>query len=322
MLLDNIALFLMIVEKGSLVAAGRESGLSSTTVSERLAALEAHYGVVLLNRTTRSISLTEEGRALVDGAKPLLEEVAGLDSRIRMGAHVLSGQIRLGAPQDLGRTIVSEAISSFQEKHPAISIDLMLSDGYVDIVGQGLDLAIRFGPAGDSSLRVRALPAKRRIVCAAPDYLDRCGVPENPEDLKRHTCLVMRFGQNIDNVWHFSNAAGKLSVRVGGGLVANDGALVRQWGLEGRGVMLKSEYDVRDDIKEGRLSELLAEYETVEAPLQILFPPGRTLPRRVRLAQIRTCPWSFMGWCSHKHLLRDRCQESTAKGRGRLVRTA
>eukprot|EP00903_Cladosiphon_okamuranus_P001790 g1788.t1 len=282
MLLDNISLFLLIVEKGSLAAAGRETGLSSTTVSERLAALEAHFGTALLNRTTRSISLTEEGRMLVEGAKPVLEEVSDLENKIRFGAETLSGQIRLSAPLDLGRTVISEAIGSFQDQHPGISIDLMLSDGYVDIVGLGLDLAVRFGSIGDSSLRVRALPAKRRIVCAAPSYLDRYGTPTTPEDLKSHRCLVMRFGQNIDNVWVFGSGSSRRAVTVNGFLVANDGALVRQWGVEGRGVTLKSEFDVWDDLRTGRLIELLTDFEMPQAPLQLLFPPGRALSRRVK----------------------------------------
>ena len=142
MLLDNIALFLQIVEKGSLVAAGREAGLSPTTVSERLAALESHFGVVLLNRTTRALNLTEEGRTLVEGAKQVLGEVQDLESRIRLGAETLSGTIRVSAPSDLGRTLVSAEVHRFLAEHPAISIELLLSDGYVDVVGQGFDIAL------------------------------------------------------------------------------------------------------------------------------------------------------------------------------------
>jgi DNA-binding transcriptional LysR family regulator len=282
MLLDNISLFLLIVEKGSLVAAGREAGLSPTTVSERLAALEAHYGVVLLNRTTRSISLTEEGRTLVEGTKLVLGEVEDLDTRIRFGAEKLSGPIRISTPKDLGRNIVSHAIASFLEDHPAISIDLHLSDGYVDIVGMGIDLAVRFGLINDSTLRVRQLPSKRRILCAAPSYLERYGTPKTPADLKDHNCLVMRFGQNIDNVWRFGATAAKQIVTVRGNLIANDGALVRQWCLEGRGIILKSEFDVGEDIRAGRLVELLADHASPPVPLQLLFPPSRAQPRRVR----------------------------------------
>ena len=168
MLLNNIALFLQIVEKGSLVAAGREAGLSPATVSERLAALEAHFGVVLLQRTTRAIRLTDEGRALFEGAKLVLSEVEELETRIRLGAQTLSGPIRVSAPVDLGRTVVSAEIDRFLFDHPAISVELLLSDGFVDIVGQGVDIAVRFGVITDSSLRVRSLGQKRRVVCAAP----------------------------------------------------------------------------------------------------------------------------------------------------------
>ena len=282
MLLDNIALFLQIVEKGSLAAAGRETGLSSTTVSERLAALEAHFGVVLLNRTTRAISLTEEGRTLVEGAKQVLGEVEDLETRIRLGAQSLSGPIRISAPSDIGRTMVSAEINRFVAEHPAISVELMLSDGYIDIVGEGFDIAVRFGLITDSSLRVRNLGLWRRLVCAAPSYLKQHGTPNEPVDLTAHNCLLMRFGANLDNVWRFGRDARQQIVTVRGDRVANDGALVRQWCLAGHGIAFKSELDVGPDIRAGRLVELLADHAAPPAPLQMLFPPSRAQPRRVR----------------------------------------
>lgn len=173
MLLANIALFQQIVEKGSLAAAGREAGLSSTTVSERLASLESHFGVVLLNRTTRAIRLTEEGRTLLEGTKVVLAEVEDLEARIRHGASTLSGPIRVSAPSDLGRGVVAAEIDRFLAEHPDITVELLLSDSYVDFVGEGIDIALRFGQITDSSLRARSLGRKRRLVCASPGYLDR-----------------------------------------------------------------------------------------------------------------------------------------------------
>ncbi len=281
-MLDNIALFLLIVEKGSLTAAGREAGLSPTTVSERLAALEAHYGVVLLNRTTRAISLTEEGRTLIEGAKRVLGEVEDLDSRIRFGAQNLSGPIRLSAPSDLGRNLVSDAISSFLAKHPGITVELLLSDSYIDIVGQGIDIAVRFGEIIDSTLRSRQLKARRRVICAAPAYVQAHGAPKKPVDLKSHNCLLMRFGGNLDNLWRLSANGVKQIVTVRGDRVANDGALVHQWALEGHGIALKSELDISPDLQAGRLIELLPDYAPPPSPVQLLLPPGRTQPRRVR----------------------------------------
>ncbi|MEP3274970.1 MAG: LysR family transcriptional regulator [Stappiaceae bacterium] len=282
MLLNNLSLFLQIVEKGSLTAAGREVGLSSTTVSERLSALEAHYGVVLLNRTTRAISLTDEGRALVDGAKQVLGEVEDLDNRIRLGAESLSGPIRISAPSDLGRHAVSDEINRFVSNHPAISVELALSDGFVDIVGEGFDIALRFGSVMDSTLRVRSLGQIRRVLCAAPAYLQKHGTPQKPIDLKDHNCLLMRFGTNLDNVWRFGSDALKQIVTVRGDRIANDGALVRQWGVDGQGIILKSELDIGADLNTGRLIELLADYAAPPSPLQMLFPPGRAQPRRVK----------------------------------------
>ncbi len=282
MLLGNIRLFLLIVEKGSLAAAGREAGLSSTTVSERLAALETHFGVVLLNRTTRAISLTDEGRRLVDGARHVLGEVADLETRIRHGAETLSGPIRISAPSDTGRAIVSEVVHNFLLDHPAISVELHLSDGYVDVVGQGFDIALRFGAVTDSTLRVRPLGQRRRVLCAAPSYIAAHGAPDIPADLKDHNCLVMRFGENLDNVWRFGPDGHKQIVTVRGDRVANDGAMVRHWGVAGYGIVLKSEWDISEDLEAGRLVELLPGYAQPVVPLQMLFPPSRAQPKRVK----------------------------------------
>lgn len=282
MLVENIRIFLAITEKGSLVATGREVGLSATTVSERLAALEAHYGVVLFNRTTRSLSLTDEGRTLLSGAKIVLGEIEDLDARIRHGADTLSGPIRISAPIDIGRSIVSRVISSFTADHPEISIELLLSDGYVDLVGQGFDLALRFGAVTDSSLRTRNLGNFRRIVCAAPSYLASNGAPLAPADLTQHNCLIMRFGTTLDNVWRFEAGKKPQSVTVRGNKIVNDGSLVRQWALEGHGIILKSELDVASDLQSGRLVALLEGFSAPPNPLQMMFPPSRAQPRRVR----------------------------------------
>ncbi|QKV19934.1 LysR family transcriptional regulator [Oricola thermophila] len=282
MLLDNIRLFLLIVEKGSLTAAGREAGLSPATVSERLAALEAHYGTVLLSRTTRSTSLTEEGRTLVEGARRVLDEVDELGARIRHGAGRLSGPIRVSAPVDVGRNIVVPAIDRFIAENPAISVEIVFSDGNLDIVGQGIDLAVRFGNITDSTLRIRRLRLQRRVVCAAPSYLARRGTPRTPAELKEHNCLLMRFGMNLDNVWQLGEGRAVQSVTVQGDRVANDGAVVRQWALAGHGIVFKSDLDVGPDIAKGRLVELLEDYAQPPTPIQLLLAPGRAQPRRVK----------------------------------------
>jgi DNA-binding transcriptional LysR family regulator len=283
MILDNLALFLRIVERGGLAAAGRDMGLSPASVSERLVALEKHYGATLLKRTTRAISLTDEGRQLVDGARRLLAEADELEARVRLGAEKVSGPIRLSAPEDLGRRRIVPVLDAFLAEHSDVTIDLNLTDGNIDIVAQGLDFAIRHGVLADSTLRVRALGQNRRIVCAAPSYLARYGMPRHPADLSDHDCIVMRFGQNLDHEWPFLIDGQPRRIAVRGRRVANDGGLVRQWCREGHGIALKSIRDVDADLASGALKEILKRYAAGPTALQIVYAPSAVQPRRVRL---------------------------------------
>jgi len=283
MILENLALFLRIVEKGALAPAGRELGLSPASVSERLAALERYYGAALLHRTTRAISLTDEGRHLVQGARRLLAEADELEALIRLGVDKVSGPIRLSAPIDLGRSTIVPILDGFLAEHPEVTLDLNLTDGYVDLVGQGQDFAIRYGELADSTLRVRRLMQNRRILCAAPAYLNRRGVPQHPDDLIHHECLVMRYGQTADRDWPFRINGRERRIAVQGRRIANDGELVRAWCRDGHGVARKSQLDVEADLKDGALVELLADFSSGETGLQIVYPATQSQPRRVRL---------------------------------------
>lgn len=282
MILENLALFLRIVEKGGLAAAGRDFGLSPATVSERLASLEKYYGAALLVRTTRAIGLTDEGRMLVAGARRLLAEAEEVESTIKLGMHTLSGPIRLSAPLDMGRRRVVPILDAFMADHPGVTVDLHLSDGYVDLVGQGLDFAIRHGMLADSSLRSRSLGGYRRLVCASPAYLAAHGTPRHPGDLTAHDCIVVRFGQDLYSEWPFRIDGTIQRVMVRGRRVANDGGLARQWCLDGHGIALKSLFDVQADLASGTLVELLADYSPGDIDLRIVYPASAVQPRRVR----------------------------------------
>lgn len=281
MQLDHLHLFLKIVDRGSLAAAARALGLSSTTVSERLATLESHYGARLFNRTTRSLNLTEAGRTLLEGAPRLLADAEELRSRIQAGSETLAGPLRISAPVDFGRERIAPILEAFLQEHPRITAELHLFDGYVDVVAESIDVAVRFGSLPDSSLRVRRIGNNKRIACASPAYLEKHGLPLKPEDLASHNCLCMRFGPHLDREWRFRRAGREITVLVSGDRVANDGGLVRRWCLRGHGIALKSEWDVAADVAGGRLVELLKDFAPAPTALQLVFPPGRNHPRRV-----------------------------------------
>jgi DNA-binding transcriptional LysR family regulator len=280
-MLDNLILFLTIIEKGGLSAAGRELGISPASVSERLAALESYYGATLMTRTTRSLNLTEEGRVLADGARRLLAEADELESRIRWGTQRISGPIRLTAPVDLGQNYLVPIIDRFIEAHPDVSIDINLTDSFVDLVGQGIDFAVRYGPSADGALKNRLIGENRRLICASPDYLQRNGTPTHPDDLVHHDCLLMRFAQNAERVWSFEIDGNVHDVVVRGRRTANNGELLKRWALGGYGLCKKSYWDVQADLNAGRLVEVLAPFSRKRTALQIVFLPARVQPRRV-----------------------------------------
>ncbi|SIS91899.1 LysR substrate binding domain-containing protein [Phaeovulum vinaykumarii] len=167
--------------------------------------------------------------------------------------------------------------------HPDVTVELVLSDGYVDIVGQGLDLAIRFGALKNSSLMVRKLGDNRRVICAAPSYIEKHGCPGTPDDLAVHNCLVMQFGPVIDREWSFVIDGKKCDIMVSGNRTANSGAQIRRWCLDSRGIALKSIWDVRDDLESGRLVELLKDFAPEsQSALQIVYSRGSGSVSRIR----------------------------------------
>ncbi len=256
--------------------------MSTSTASDRLAALESYYGAALLNRTTRAIKLTEAGLTLLKGLESLLEEADSLKRTIKEGFATLSGPIRISAPNDIGQTLVCPAIEEFQTEHPSVTFELHLSDGYVDLVRSGYDIALRFGDVTDRALRIVRFEGAPRIVCASPLYISRFGQPESPEELEQHRCLLMRFGEMLDNRWELKRGGQAKATHVKGFRTSNDGSLVKRWCLDGVGIALKSRLDIADDLKEGRLVALFEEFGSTPYPLQIVLPPDRNQPARLR----------------------------------------
>ena len=283
MKLDQLALFLEIVERGSLAAAGRALGLSPATVSERLAALESHYGATLLQRTTRALHLTDEGRLVVEGARRVLEEAGELEARVRLGREALSGPIRMQCSgRSRSQPRCGDGRSVFSPQHPDISVELVLTDGYVDVVGEGVDLAVRFGELADSTLRLRA-GSDATGACVV-----RCAlVPRTSTASRRRTvrtsritpCLLMRFGRHLDNVWRFRGGERVVVSAVTAPRTTADSSAAgvsTAWGSRGS----RCSTSVAE-LMSGELVEVLSEFAAEPTPVQIVFPPHRTRPRRV-----------------------------------------
>ncbi|KAB7740198.1 LysR family transcriptional regulator [Parvibaculum sedimenti] len=277
----DLQLFILIVERGSLTAAARELGLSQGAVSLRLAALEKSAEAQLLRRSTRRLQLTEAGDQFYRTAKRVLAEMDDLRGLLSGDQGALKGQVRISAPIDLGRRYVAPAMDAYMRDNPRLSVSLLFSDTMLDLNENGIDIAIRYGRLPDSALRIRRISSNRRLPVAAPAYLDRVGRPQKPDDLRALNCMTLYRGGGRFDLWPFLVDGAATTVKVTGDRDANDGGLLRDWAIEGKGVVLKSAWDVADDIKAGHLEAILAPYCAADVDLQIVMPPSRQRPHRV-----------------------------------------
>jgi LysR family transcriptional regulator, transcriptional activator for dmlA len=204
-----------------------------------------------------------------------------LQGQLSGDGSALKGPIRISAPLDLGRTYVAPAVDAYIRDNPELSISLVLSDTVLDLTEAGIDLAIRYGRLPDSTLQRRWISSNRRLPVASPAYLDRAGRPHKPDDLLTLNCMPLLRGGGRFDLWPFLVDGAVTTVKVSGDRDANDGGLLRRWAIDGAGVVLKSAWDVADDIKCGRLEPLLVRFCPSDVDLQIVMPPGRQRPRRV-----------------------------------------
>lgn len=286
--LSDMKLFVHAITAGSLSAAGRELGFSPAVGSKRLARLEAQLGVRLVQRSSRRLSLTEEGALYFERCKAILADVEDAEAALLQGRREARGLLRVSAPVALGRRCVGPALARFMERHPRVSVQLSLSDAVVDILESGFDCAVRIGEVADSRLVARPLAQNRRVVCAAPAYLKRRGMPRTPQDLARHDCIVVsRGGASPYADWHFepheATTGGAVNVRVNGRLVTDNGEQAHDWSLAGLGLIRRSVWDVAAELAEGRLVEVLPQWSGNRAPIQVVFPSRQFLPARARL---------------------------------------
>lgn len=280
MQISDVEVFRAIAASGSLSGAARRLGLSPMTVSRRLASLERELGVRLVHRTTRSVSLTAEGEMFLPYAQRMLdaEEAARLILRSNTGSA--SGLLKVTAPTVFGQAVIMPLIPALLADNPGLQVDLTLSDSVIDIVGLGLDVAIRIATLRDSALVARPLADNPRVVCASPDYLVRRGVPTVLDDLRGHACIALH-GMPY---WPFVRQGESVSVRAQAAFSANSVEAVRTACRQGLGLAMLTYWDIREELLDGRLVQVaLADVTPERLAISAVLPTRQQVPHRVRV---------------------------------------
>lgn len=279
--LSELEFFSLVVKTGSLAAAARELDLTPPAVTKRLAQMETRLGVRLLNRTTRRISLTNEGEVYLAHAQRILAEVEEMEQRVSSSRVTPKGLLRVSATLGFGRTHLAPLVSAFVRKYPEVEVQLMLYDRAQHFSEGEFDVAVRFGEPSDGRILARKIAPNRRLVCASPLYLKQHPAPGVPADLAQHNCLVLRQNDSAFGMWRFSKGRTNETVKVRGTLSSNDGEVVLNWALDGHGVLMRAEWDVAKYLRSGRLVRLLEEYELPPADIYAVYPERHNLSAKV-----------------------------------------
>jgi DNA-binding transcriptional LysR family regulator len=281
--LADLRVLVRAARSRSLTEAAKALRITPAAASATLKRLEAQLGTRLFERSTRAMRLTASGQILVDYAIRVLELWAEGESQLTSDRSAPSGTVRLAAPSDLARTTLLPLLSELLQKYPEMRLSLVVGDRALDLVRQDVDVAIRYGTLGDSSLVVRRLAVARAILCASPRYLEGRPALAVPQDLLQHNCLTFERGGQRYELWRFARKGQWTEVRVNGDRSVDDASLAREWALAGAGVILKSAIDVRHELASGALVRLLSDWDTEPYPLQAVLPSGRFVPQRVRV---------------------------------------
>jgi DNA-binding transcriptional LysR family regulator len=280
-LLGALGAFVRVVETGSFSAVARESHASQSAVTRQIAQLEQHFGVRLFHRTTRRLSLTDDGQALLPHARHMMENADEMEAALGRQSGEPRGLVRLGT-SIAGGLFLATRLPALLARHPGLSVELVMRDQPSDMIEERLDLAFRSGEIADASLVARRAGQLGRAVVAAPIYLERHGAPATPDDLALHVCLIHDATPD-PHVWRFTGPDGPMSVRVSGAFLANDSEAVRRAARAGHGVALLPEIQLVDDLRAGRLFRLLEDYPSQQVPVHIVYPSRRHLAPRTRV---------------------------------------
>jgi DNA-binding transcriptional LysR family regulator len=281
-LLENIRVFVRVVEQGSLSAAGRQLRLSPAVVSHRMQALEAHLGARLLNRTTRRVQPTEQGQAFYNACQDVISALEFAESVVADAGGAPQGTLRVTAPLGMGRRILGPLVPEFRDAFPQIEIQLRLSDHLLDLLAESVDIAVRMGVMPDSALIARKIMDCERVLCAAPAYLDAQGTPATPDDLLTHECLLLRFPGSQQYRWTLNAKSGPVTIPVRGSFDADDGDVLTAWAVMGRGIVMKPVWEIADHLRDGRLRPVLLDHAPEPAVLSVLYPHRQLLAAKVK----------------------------------------
>lgn len=282
---SDLRFFTVLYSAGSLSAAARELGLTTGAISKHLKLMETRAGVPLINRTTRSMMLTPEGELYLQHASRILGEIDELAELLSSNRR-LEGLLRVHASPSFGRNRVAPLVSKFVQAHPHVSVQLQLADAPPPLTEDSFDVCIRFGEPPDTRVVARRLALHQRLLCAAPSYLKAHGVPVTPQDLTRFNCLGIRQGDEAYGVWRlFSRSALKPTsevVKTRGNLSTNDGEIAVKWALEGQGILLRSEWDIKPYLASGQLVPVLPDWHTVNADIYAVYLKRHQMSHRIR----------------------------------------
>jgi DNA-binding transcriptional LysR family regulator len=268
---DELRFFATVASAASLAAAARKLNVSAPAVTQRLRHIEERLGVRLAHRTGRQLMLTDEGELVVERSRAILAEISALGDAIAARRRRVIGHLRVLAPPGFGRRHIAPAVAAFREANPDVTVDLILKDMLGRHPSEAWDVAVHIGRLPDSSLIVQRIAPNRRLLCASPSYVARAPLVD-PAELGDHACLVLRENEEDVTLWRFTAPDQSIvSVRVQPVLATNDGDVLRGWALSGQGVMVRSEWDVAEDLRMGRLIELLPAYKLPDADVVALF---------------------------------------------------
>jgi DNA-binding transcriptional LysR family regulator len=280
--MHSMAVFRRVVEAENFSAVARETNMSQSTVSKHIAALEERLGTKLLNRSTRSLQLTEAGKEYYQHCIRILNDFQEAEASVGKGKIKPTGSLRISTSAAFGRTFIVPYLSEFLDSYPDINIDLLFDDDYVDLVKNGIDLAIRIGPLADSTLIARKIGSSPRLVVASTEYLVKHGRPKKPADLVKHNCLFYTL-QKTPDLWYFnSTQEGDESIRVSGRMKASSPDAICEATIAGLGISVLCEWYVEQYIKNGQLKVILADYKPTAYDIHAVYPERRFVPPKVK----------------------------------------